>query len=45
LWLTDKFIEDFELKTFRALLGSALVITLVNGLFYAVMHRHHLPRF
>jgi putative membrane protein len=45
LWLTDKLIGDFEIKTWRALLGSALVITVVNGLFHAVARHHQLPGF
>jgi putative membrane protein len=43
LWLTDKLIGDFEIKTGRALLFSAAVITVVNWLFYAVVHAHQLP--
>jgi putative membrane protein len=43
LWLTDKLIGDFEIKTGRALLFSAAVITMVNWLFYAVVHAHQLP--
>ena len=35
LWLTDKAIESFEIRTLRGLLFSAAVITLVNGVFYA----------
>src|SRR5450759_4029192 len=30
LWFTDKLIADFEIKTLRALLTSAAVITVVN---------------
>jgi putative membrane protein len=44
LWLTDKLIGDFEIKTWRALLGSALVITVVNWLCHAVEHHQRLPR-
>jgi putative membrane protein len=45
LWLTDKLISDFELKSLRALLGLAFAITVVNWLFHAVVvHRHQLPR-
>jgi putative membrane protein len=43
LWLTDKLIGDFEIKTGRALLFSAAVITMVNWLFYAVVHAQQLP--
>jgi putative membrane protein len=42
LWLTDKLIAAFEIKTLRALLTSAAVITAVNWIFYAVVHRHRL---
>jgi putative membrane protein len=42
LWLTDKLIAAFEIKTLRALLTSAAVITVVNWLFYAAVHSHHL---
>jgi putative membrane protein len=44
LWLTDKLIETFEIKTLRALLMSAAAITVVNWLFHAVVHSHRLPR-
>jgi putative membrane protein len=43
LWLTDKLIASFEIKTLRALLTSAAVITVVNWLFQAVVHSHRLP--
>jgi len=43
LWLTDKMIDSFELKTPRALFLSAAVITGVNWLFQALMHTHRLP--
>jgi len=43
LWLTDKLIDAFEIKTLRALLTSAAVITVVNWLFHAVVHSHRLP--
>jgi putative membrane protein len=43
LWLTDKLIASFELKTPRALFLSAAVITAVNWLFHAVTHTHRLP--
>jgi putative membrane protein len=35
LWLTDKLVASFEIKTTRDLLVSSLVITAVNALFYA----------
>ncbi len=35
LWLTDKAIASFEIRSFRGLFISAAVITVVNGLFYA----------
>jgi putative membrane protein len=35
LWLTDKAIASFEIRSFRGLFISAAVITLVNGVFYA----------
>lgn len=35
LWLTDKLMGGFEIKTLAGLLLSATVITLVNGVFYA----------
>jgi len=44
LWLTDKLISTFEIKTLRALLTSAAAITVVNWLFHAVVHSHNLPR-
>jgi putative membrane protein len=44
LWLTDKLIGAFEIKTLRALLISAAVITVVNWLFEAAVHSHRLPR-
>jgi len=44
LWLTDKLIDSFEIKTLRALLTSAAAITIVNWLFNTVIHSHHLPR-
>jgi putative membrane protein len=43
LWLTDKLIDAFEIKTLRALVTSAAVITVVNWLFHAVVHSHRLP--
>jgi putative membrane protein len=42
LWLTDKLIASFEIKTGRALLISAAVISVVNWLVSAVFHN---PRF
>jgi len=42
LWLTDKLIAAFEIKTLRALLTSAAVITVVNWLFHAAVHSHRL---
>lgn len=44
LWLTDKLVDAFEIKTLRALLTSAVAITVVNWLFQAVVHSHRLPR-
>jgi putative membrane protein len=44
LWLTDKLIATFEIRTLRALLTSAAAITVVNWLFQAVVHSHSLPR-
>ena len=44
LWLTDKLIADFEIKTPRALFASAAVITVVNWLFHATMHAQRMPR-
>src|SRR6185312_1996184 len=35
LWLTDKVLASFEIRSFGTLLFSALVITVVNGLYYA----------
>jgi putative membrane protein len=34
LWLTDKLMESFEISTLGGLFVSAVVITLVNGIFY-----------
>ena len=39
LWITDKLLDDFELKDVRALLYSAGAITLANGLLQLVMRR------
>ena len=44
LWLTDKLIASFEIKTLRALLVSSGCITLVNWLFQASMHARRLHR-
>ena len=44
LWLTDKLIDSFEIKSVRALLISGGCITLVNWLFEASAHARHLPR-
>jgi len=44
LWLTDKLIGSFEIKTARSLFLSSAVITLVNWLFDAAMHGHYLAR-
>jgi putative membrane protein len=35
LWLTDKVVASFKIETTGGLLISSLVITLVNGVFYA----------
>jgi putative membrane protein len=35
LWLTDKVLANFEIKTLKGLLLCSVVITVVNGLFYA----------
>jgi len=42
LWLTDKLIAEFEIKTLRALLTSAAVITVVNWIFHAAVHAQRL---
>jgi putative membrane protein len=34
LWLTDKLMGSFEITTLGGLFVSAVVITLVNGIFY-----------
>jgi putative membrane protein len=34
LWLTDKLLASFEIDSFGGLLTSAVVITIVNGIFY-----------
>jgi putative membrane protein len=38
LWLTDKLIEDFELRDGRALMISAGAITLANFLLHTRLH-------
>jgi putative membrane protein len=45
LWVTDKLIGAFEIQTMGALLGSAAVITLVNGAFHAAFHAHRMSYF
>jgi putative membrane protein len=35
LWLTDKLLASFEIRTMGSLLLSSTIITIVNGLFYA----------
>ena len=35
LWLTDKAIATFQIRSTRALLISSAVVTVVNGIFYA----------
>jgi putative membrane protein len=44
LWLTDKVIASFEIRSVRALLISSGGITLVNWLFHASAHARHLHR-
>ena len=44
LWLTDKLIGSFEIKSTRALLISAASITLANWLFHVVANGHRLAR-
>jgi putative membrane protein len=44
LWLTDKLIASFEIKTLRALLLSSGCITLVSWLFHASTHARRLHR-
>jgi putative membrane protein len=44
LWLTDKLIASFEIKSLRALLTAAAAITIVNWVVSAVIHSHRLPR-
>lgn len=38
LWITDKLIAAFEIRTTGALLASAGAITLVNGVFFLLVH-------
>jgi putative membrane protein len=46
LWVTDKLIGDFEIKSGRALLYAAAIITVMNWLFEAAFRTHrHLPHF
>jgi putative membrane protein len=35
LWLTDKAISSFEIRSLRGLLITSAMITVVNGVFYA----------
>jgi putative membrane protein len=42
LWLTDKLIKAFEIRTTGALLLSSAAITVVNAIFSLAMHTHHL---
>jgi len=35
LWLTDKLIDSFEIRTFRALAISSAVLTVVSGVFHS----------
>lgn len=44
LWLTDKLIASFEIRSVRALLISSGCITLVNWLFQTWQHGHRLHR-
>src|SRR3974390_2152196 len=39
LWLTDKAIASFEIRSLSGLLVSSAVITIVNGVFYAPLLR------
>jgi putative membrane protein len=39
LWLTDRLVASFQIRSMRALFISAAVITLVNGVFYAPLFR------
>jgi len=42
LWLTDKLLAAFEIQTTGALLASAAVVTLVNGVFHMALHAQRL---
>jgi putative membrane protein len=42
LWLTDKLLGSFEIETTGALLGSAAIITVVNGIFHLALHAHQM---
>jgi putative membrane protein len=42
LWLTDKLIGAFEIRTTGALLMSAAAITIVNAVFHFAFHAHRL---
>ena len=42
LWLTDKLIRSFEIRTMGGLLTSAAVITLVNGVFHMATSAHRM---
>src|SRR3954471_22927841 len=42
LWLTDKLIGAFEIRTTGALLMSSAVITIVNSVFHFAMHAHRM---
>src|SRR5262245_54973442 len=42
LWLTDKLIGSFEIRSLGGLLVSSGVITLVNGIFHYALRQHHL---
>jgi putative membrane protein len=44
LWLTDKLIASFEIRTSGALLLSAAAITLVNGAFHFCWAYSHMSR-
>jgi putative membrane protein len=41
LWLTDKLIRSFEIRTTGGLLASAAVISVVNAAFSMAMHAQH----
>jgi putative membrane protein len=42
LWLTDKLIGSFEIRTVGGLLTSAAAITLVNGVFHVATSAHRM---